>query len=432
MTSIPGNVIHVNGRQALQAELQQAREALRQRILVWFMVWFSEAAEVLLGRRNYERRTHVSRWQIQAARCPRCGTQRSRHFSRNGSRSRTLSFLDMVITVPLPRFICECGGSVRLDFGLLRPYQRIYDDVDAQLKRWAGLGLSLRQMQRELHHFHIGPLGLRTMITRLHQLRELTPTPDALPVPPILQVDAIWFTQLRPNGRVRRDACGRQRLVKGRFKRPLLIALGLWPETGHQEVFAWQLGEDESAATWLTFLTHLEEQGIRGAQGLQLIIHDGGSGLCTALETVYFGAPQQRCLFHKLRNIAQALEWPEDWPPERRRKYHRTILKEFTAIWQADHLPLALQRYQRVVDKYAAGQPKAIACLQRCFSDTLTYYHIEQQHADWPRTCLRTTSQLERFNRHLRQRIRVAGAYHSDAGILAMIAQLADQYADSI
>jgi transposase-like protein len=102
-------------------------------------------------------------------------------------------------------------------------------------------------------------------------------------------------------------------------------------------------------------------------------------------------------------------------------------LKEFTAIWQANHLPVALQRAQRVVDKYRDGQPKTVACLQRCFSDTLTYYHIEQQHADWPRTCLRTISQLERFNRHLRQRIRGANAYHSDAGVLAMIAQVAQQ-----
>jgi hypothetical protein len=34
----------------------------------------------------------------------------------------------------------------------------------------------------------------------------------------------------------------------------------------------------------------LEAQGIRGENGLKLIIHDGGSGLRSALRTVYFGA----------------------------------------------------------------------------------------------------------------------------------------------
>jgi hypothetical protein len=39
---------------------------------------------------------------------------------------------------------------------------------------------------------------------------------------------------------------------------------------------------------------------------------------------------------------------------------------------------------------------------------------------------LRTTSRLDRFNRTLRRHIRTAGAYHSDDGILAVIAQEAD------
>jgi hypothetical protein len=39
----------------------------------------------------------------------------------------------------------------------------------------------------------------------------------------------------------------------------------------------------------------------------------------------------------------------------------------------------------------------------------------------------RCTSYLERLNRRFRQRIRSANAYHSDAGVLAMLAQEADQ-----
>ena len=33
----------------------------------------------------------------------------------------------------MPRVRCECGGSVKIDFGnLIHPYQRIGDDVDAR------------------------------------------------------------------------------------------------------------------------------------------------------------------------------------------------------------------------------------------------------------------------------------------------------------
>lgn len=118
---------------------------------------------------------------------------------------------------------CECGGSVSLDFGgLLRPYQRIWHDVEAQIQRWGALAVSLRQMRNELANTHIGPLALRTLNRRLLQLVDLTPLSNLVAVPPILQIDAIWITVLRPTGKVRRDRKGRKRAVKGRFKCPVV------------------------------------------------------------------------------------------------------------------------------------------------------------------------------------------------------------------
>ncbi|MGB9593729.1 MAG: hypothetical protein ACPLRM_02055 [Anaerolineae bacterium] len=110
----------------------------------------------------------------------------------------------------LPRVRCKCGGSVQIDFGdLLRPYQRIADDVDVMIQRWAALGMSLRRMSHLLSHMRIGPLALRTLVARLHCLEHLAPHREADDVPPILEVAAVWVTLLRPNGRVRRDRKGR-------------------------------------------------------------------------------------------------------------------------------------------------------------------------------------------------------------------------------
>jgi len=86
-------------------------------------------------------------------------------------------------------------------------------------------------MQRELAQSYIGVLGQCTLLQRLHHLQELTPGPDESRTPPILQIDAIWFSQLCPTGQQRRDRKGRLRPVKGRRKRCLLIALGVWPAT---------------------------------------------------------------------------------------------------------------------------------------------------------------------------------------------------------
>lgn len=418
----------VNGSQMLHDTLAETRAYLGRLMSQRLNLRLSAAVDHLLGRRRYDRRAAVPDDWEQTGRCLRCGSHRCDHFSRNGHRPRTLGLMDYVLALALPRVVCQCGGSVQLDFaGLLRPYQRLGDDIDAQIQRWGSLSISLREMQAELAHSAIGRLGLRTINERLHQLQELTPDLEDSQVPPILQIDAIWYTQLRPTGETAADSRMRRRLVKKGQKRPILIALGLWPETGRREILAWELGQSEDAATWVHFLGRLEEKGIRGAHGLKLVIHDGGSGLCAALQTVDLNAAEQRCLFHKLRNIGDALSFEENLSRQQRRQKRHQILKDFQAIWDAKEYATALRRYLQVVRQYRSTQPKAVATLRRDFRSTLTYYQIQKQHPNWPRSLLRATSHIERFNRRLRRRIRTANAYHSDSGILAVVAQEADQ-----
>jgi len=313
---------------------------------------------------------------------------------------------------------------VKIDFGdLLRPYQRTGDDVDVQIQRWGGMAVSLRQMRKELAHMCIGPLALRTLNERLHQLATLDPHREAEDVPPILQIDAIWVTLLRPNGHVRRDRKGRLRSVKGRVKVPILIAMGLWPESDRCEILLWRLGESEDAKEWVAFLEILEAQGTRGQNGLKLIIHDGGLGLCSALQTVWFDAEEQRCLFHKLRNIAEAIRLPKNLSAKERKRKRKKILKEFRQIWEARRYETMLRRYLKVVRRYRHEQPEAVATLRRDFRSTVTYYALEREFPTWERRHLRAISRLDRFNRSLRRRTRPATAYHSTVGLAAMIAQ---------
>jgi transposase-like protein len=352
----------------------------------------------------------------------------SQRFSRNGRRRRQLLTRWGEVPLRWPRFVCECGGSITLDLDdWLRPYQRIGSDVDAQIQRWGALSISLREMQGELAHSYMGVLGQRTLLQRLHQLQNLTPGVDERPTPPILQLDAIWFTQLCATGQWRTDGKGRRRPVKSRRKRCLLIALGVWPDSERQQVLAWHLADGEDTASWLTFLSQLEEQGLCGETGLELIIHDGGSGLCTALTIVHFDAAEQRCLFHKRRNIWQAIQVADELPRLERQRQRRAIYRDFVAIFQAKQRPTVLRRALKVVQQYRTTQPAAVAALRRDFRATVAYFLLQEQHPTWLRQYLRTTSRLERFNRRLRRRIRCANAYHSDAGVLAMIAQEVDR-----
>jgi putative transposase len=425
MDKIPESCSPVNAQTLFDAALDEAVQTLSKTLSARLQALLVAIVSHVVGREHYTRRRRVPARLRREGKCCRCGSRQSRRFSRNGFRFRNpVPTLWGELSIDLPRVRCECGGSVKIDFAdLIRPYQRIGADIDAQIQRWGGMAMSLRQMRQELKHLHIGPLAMRTLNKRLHQLADLDPNREAEDVPPILQVDAVWITRLRSNGEVRRDRKGRNRPVKGRFRCPIMIAMGVWPDSNRCEILCWRLGESESAEEWVKFLELLEAQGLRGENGLKLIIHDGGKGLRSALQTVWFDAQQQRCLFHKLRNIYNAIRTADNLTAKQRRRRRKAIFKDFRLIWEAQRYQTALRRYLKVVRTYRHSQPEAVATLRRDFRSTITYYDLERQFPTWERSHLRTTSRLERFNRRLRRRTRVANAYHSEIGIKAMLAQ---------
>lgn len=433
MASIPESCAPVNARALFETQLDEALQNLCETIGARFTAVLVAIVSHIVGRGHYVRRIKVSKRLLREGKCCRCGSTRSRRFSRNGFRPREpLITIWGEVPFALPRVRCQCGGSVKVDFGgLIRSYQRIGDDVDKQIQRLGGIAVSLRQMRELFGQLHIGPLALRTLTKRLHWLVNLDPNREAEDVPPVLQVDAIWVTLLRANGKVRRDRKGRKRPVKGRFKVPIMIAMGVWPERDRCEILLWRLAESESAEEWVKFLEILEEQGIRGENGLKLIIHDGGKGLCSALQTVWFDAEQQRCLFHKLRNIAQTIHLPDGLTRKQRKRRRKKILNDFVQIWEARRYDTVLRRYLKVVRAYRDTQPEAVATLRRDFRATITYYAVEKQFPSWKRQYLRTTSRLERFNRNIRRRTRPANAYHSDRGVMAMMSQVTRRFHDA-
>ena len=420
MGSITREGSSVNVKAVFAAAVREAEAAVVKRLGEAVGQGLDANIALLLGRSAYVRRERIGPWVEVDAVCQRCKCRQSQRFLRNGHRAHTVLTLWGEVTVWVQRLVCVCGGSVRLALdGWLRPYQRIGDDIDAQVRRWGALRLSLREMQAELAQLQLPPLALRTLNQRLQQVAA---TPAA--APPVLRVDAIWVTQLVPTGTYHRDAKGRRRPDKKRIKRPIFIALGVWPDRDRAEVLAWHLADREDEGAWLAFLSDLEAAGICGANGLELIIHDGGAGLCAAFNTVHFGAAEQRCLFHKLRNLYHAIRVSgENLSRKEQRRQRKAIFRDFHHIWQAKRFATVLQRYRHVVRTYRLTQPEAVHCLRSDFRTTVAYFAVHQRHPAWDITHLRTTSRLERYNRCLRRRTRAASAYHSDAGLRAMITQ---------
>lgn len=384
----------------------------------------------LLGRGWYERRNPPGRRRVPI-RCNRCGSQDPQDFRRDGHYTRHLDTGWGRVQISVPQVECICGGTVAVRFQTLRTRQRIWDDLEGEIRERYGWGMSLRWIKECVDARLSSSLGLRTLNKRVRQLAGLVPhwrqgSVDA--VPPVVRVDGIWVTLMEETGEVKKDRLGRRRGVKTGRKVPVLVAQGVWPASGRQEVVAWVLGSAEDEASWEALLTQMWERGICPKEGFCLLVGDGSSGLEQARRTVYWDVPFQRCIFHKLRNIWGDIVLPEGLEGKKARAYKRRFIRSAARIWYAPDEREARRRQRRFCQKWEEAQPLAVATVRRDFDATLVFYQIQAMAAQrgevWPARRLRTTSPLERAFRAFRRRVRNAVLFHSPSGLTAVFHQL--------
>ncbi len=441
MVSVPLGTVEIQlTRQAqrqtyvelLKAEIARVVREVTQRCLEAALE--AEVTQVL-GREWYARRAQMPH-RVSPAQCHRCGTRAAWRFRRNGHYSRSVETLWGRVTVRMPQLKCDCGGSVKVAFQTLRPRQRIWEDVGAEIRERYGWGESLRAIKASLDRQIGSSLGLRTLTTRIHAVAELAQRAfqtQQTDCPPVVRLDALWIPQMVYTGKQRVDQLGRLRPVKRGARRPLLLAQGVWPAQGRQAVVGWVLGEREDTVGWTHLLELLWGRGIRAQRGLALLIADGGAGLTPARGLIYWNVPFQRCVFHKLRNVWRAIVLPEGLTGKPARAYKRRIVREAAQIWQPPRIATARQRQTDWCWAWEAEQSQAVATLRRDFDATLTFYQVQaqaqQRGETWPATALRTTSQLERLFRGVRRRVRQAVVLHSPVGVRALAHQAITRWA---
>lgn len=434
-------IVHV-GTLSLQVERKESRQAFVEELIAQISEQvrrivgrcIEEAldAEVteLLGRGWYERRRPPGRRRVPA-RCKRCGSQDPQDFRRDGHYTRYLDTSWGRVQISVPQLECVCSGKVAVPFQTLRSRQRIWDDLEGEIRERYGWGMSLRWIKECLDARLGSSLGWRTLSDRVRRMADLVRpwrSTAVEEVPPVVRVDGIWVTLMEETGETKKDRLGRQRAVKTGRKVPVLVAQGVWPASGRQAVVAWELGKAEDEASWEALLTQMWERGICPEEGFCLLIGDGSPGLEQARRTVYWDVPFQRCVFHKLRNIWRDILVPEGLEGQPARAYKRRFIRSAARIWQAPDEQEARRRQRRFCQKWQEEQPLAVATLCRDFDATLTFYQVQavaaQQGEVWPARCLRTTSPLEREFRAVRRRMANAVLFHSPSGLAAVFQQL--------
>lgn len=387
-----------------------------------------------LGREPYQRRRHAQHKETQV-KCSKCQSQERQKFRRNGYYQRGLVTKYGHTQIGMPQLKCECGGNVRFDFKTVRARQRFGAEVQVFVQKEYQTGQSYRQIQTKLEDRLHSSVGLRTLNKQVLALEEGThvcKTWENGEGPPVVRFDGIWLTVMFETGEVRQDQMGRLRPVKQAKKIPILAAQGVWPATGRTELIAWMQAEGEDEKSWHTFMERLWESGLTPENGLKLVVSDGGTGFEAAYQNMYWSVLRQRCVFHKLKNLAHALKLAQNLDPQAKKNFSTEFLRSASRIWQADNKTQAIHLYQAFCEQWQKTHPKAIQSLQRDFEATLAFYDA-QEYAEtigeqWPAHFLRTTSPLERMFREFRRRFRQAVLFHSNAGLFAATTQIAARF----
>jgi transposase-like protein len=412
-----------------RAQLLQQREQWLERWIAFAQAFIEELlnAEVqeLLGRPAHtwgDRAEHVD----VNARCNRCGRQQRGWFRRNGRYPRSLVLEGLIVDFGVPRVRCACGGTVDLSFSVFVPYARVSEEVAERVREAIALGLTLRQSGAMIAPANGGPLAKSTLNARVlevHRLAEGFHTKALDRVPPVVLLDGVWVKVLEPTGERFVDKTGRERPRMQRKKIGLLIAYGVDPTTGEWWVLDWERAAQEDQASWARLLERLRQRGVSAARGLRLIVSDGSEGLAAALDLVDLGpgVRHQRCVFHKLRNVAKAVKAALAESKDEKRKQRRAVVQEAAAIYAGEDRGEILQRRDAFVAKWQAREPEAVATLLRDFEQTIVYVDVMAEAAErgeqWERRHVRTTSALERLNRRLRQMVRQVVLFHAEEGL---------------
>lgn len=296
---------------------------------------------------------------------------------RNGYFSRHLltELGDIDLEVPRTRTTSAVG--------VIRAYSRRAVQVDRMILSCFVLGLSTRKVSHSLMPV-LGEAVSATTVSRVSRILDMSVS--AFHRRPIRRSYRFLFL----DGVVLKRKTG-----IGSVKRVVLVALGMTTEG--KEVIDFTIAHGESQAAWDAFLSDLYKRGLR-ADGLELIVTDGGKGLLAALPFIYPGIPIQRCWAHKTRNVLNCI----------RKRDQEAAKKDLVAISNATGIRQARTALKRFADKWEDCYPRALASLRECEEELLAFFRIKDS-ALWKK--IRTTNLIERRFRELRRRTRPMGVF---------------------
>ena len=184
----------------------------------------------------------------------------------------------------------------------------------------------------------------------------------------------------------------------------VLIAIGVSPD-GRRSVLGVSVSLSEAEVHWRDFFKSLIE---RGLHGIELVTSDAHAGLKEARKACFPGVPWQRCRFHLVRNALAHVP---------REEMKREVIDDLRSVLDSADEHVAGEQLGRVVRKYQKSAPKLAQWMEENVPESFAVFRLPPMH----RVRLRTTNMLERVNKELKRRTRVATLFPNEASLLRLV-----------
>ena len=184
----------------------------------------------------------------------------------------------------------------------------------------------------------------------------------------------------------------------------VLTAIGIDPE-GRRCILGTSCELSEAEVHWRSFLQSLVDRGLRG---VKLITSDAHEGLKAARVAVFPAVRWQRCQFHLAQNAMAYVP---------KMSQRQAVGAELRTIFDAADREEAERRLRLMIEKYAMTAPKLSQWLEDDVPEALAVFDLPAAH----KRRLRTTNGVERINREIKRRTRVATLFPNEASVVRLV-----------
>ena len=187
----------------------------------------------------------------------------------------------------------------------------------------------------------------------------------------------------------------------------VLVAVGI-THSGHRRVLGVSVALSEAEVHWRAFLDSLVRRGLKG---VKMIIADAHAGLNAARRATLPSVPWQRCQFHLQQNAQSYVT---------RLDQRKPVAQRIRAIFNAPDKSEAERLLRQAIEGWRTEAPKLAQWGEENLPEGFAVFN-------WPvaqRVRLRTTNGLERINREIKRRTRVASIFPNTASCLRLVSAL--------